>query len=532
VIPAAGAGGRRPSVGRRGAPDRDRGPDLFVAPVSRRVPTVAGWVAARALAACAGALVLASAVAVGDGARALAPLAACGVVCGGLAWLLWSRCTVPAALRTASVHAAVCVAWLVMCGAGTAVYLATDTFSSIGDAAFESVAGFTTTALSVLDPVEGTPAGVLLWRAATQWIGGFGALLVVVAILPLLGVGGIEVTERDPGGTTRRPLSVPRFEGAVRRLGSAYLVLSGIGVVLFLVAGLGPLDAVSYAMTTISTGGFGNHDGSFAYFASPTVEWFAVGGMALAGMNLAMVLAVLRGDRGPLVRSVELRAYAALLLGATALVAVRTAPAGGIDAEAVRHAAFAVTSAVSTTGHASVGWTGWDHGTQVLLLVLIGVGAMSGSAGGGFRITRALTLLGSARRELTRTLHPRSVVVVKVGRTPVDEALVSHLVGYQITFLALGAAGSIALAAAGLDLTSAISGAISALATCGPALGSLDPLGSAADQPGAVRAALVPLMLVGRLEIAPVLVGVVAIAAAPGRAVRRRRHGRPWSEQR
>jgi trk system potassium uptake protein len=213
-------------------------------------------------------------------------------------------------------------------------------------------------------------------------------------------------------------------------------------------------------------------------------------------------------------------------------VAVRTAPAGGIDAEAVRHAAFAVTSAVSTTGHASVGWTGWDHGTQVLLLVLIGVGAMSGSAGGGFRITRALTLLGSARRELTRTLHPRSVVVVKVGRTPVDEALVSHLVGYQITFLALGAAGSIALAAAGLDLTSAISGAISALATCGPALGSLDPLGSAADQPGAVRAALVPLMLVGRLEIAPVLVGVVAIAAAPGRAVRRRRHGRPWSEQR
>jgi trk system potassium uptake protein len=487
-----------------------------VSRVRAPVGSVTGWAAARALAACAAALALGAAAALGDGGRALGPLAGCGLVTGLAAWALWRRCTVPQAPRTASVHGAVCVAWLCMAAVGTAVYVITGVIASPSEAAFEAVAGFTTTAMSVLDPIEGTPDGVLVFRAATQWIGGFAALLVVVAVLPLLGVGGIEVTSRDPG-TERRPLSVARFVAASRRLGAAYGVLSAVGLALFLVAGLDPVDAASYAMTTISTGGFANHDESFATFSSPLVEWCAVGGMALAGMNLVMVLAILRGDGRTLLRSVELRAYAAIVAGATAVVALRTAPAGGATTTSLREAAFAVTSVVSTTGHAVADWTLWDHGTQTMLLVLIGVGAMSGSAGGGFRITRALTLLGSARRELTRALQPRSVLAVKVGRTSVEEGLVSHLVGYQITYLGIGAAGSIALAASGLDVTTAVSGAISALATCGPALGDLGPGASVIDLSGWARGALMALMLVGRLEIAPVLVGVVALATGPGR---------------
>jgi trk system potassium uptake protein len=493
-----------------------------------RWSSVTGWVVARALLACAGALGLATLVSLQDPGRPTVGLLGTGLAAGGLGALLRARSVLPTLLRTTAVHAAVCGAWLAMIAVGTVAYLSAGTFSDgglglgwgqLGDAAFESVAGFTTTALSVLRPIEGTPEGVLFWRASTQWIGGLGALLVVVAILPLLGVGGLEVTSRDPG-TNRRALSPPRLRGALRRLGSAYVTLSVVGVLLFAVSGMRPFDATTYAMTTISTGGFSNHDGSFAFYASPAIDWFAAGGMALAGLNLVMVVSLLSGRPGPLLRSVELRAYAVILLATSAVVTLRTAPEGGPTLDSARNAVFAVTSAVSTTGHVSADWTLWDDGSQVLLLVLVGIGAMSGSAGGGFRITRALTLLGAARREVVRQLHPRSVVAVKVGRASVEDGMVSHLIGYQVSYLLLGGAGAVALAATGLELVTALSGAISALATMGPALGDLGPLSSVADQPPLARLLLCPLMLAGRLEIAPLLIGGAVLLTTPVRSLR------------
>jgi trk system potassium uptake protein len=502
----------------------------LVEPGRRRWPSIVGWVVGRALLACSGGLGVATLVSLGDPGRATIGLLGTGVVAGLAGALLRARCVLPSLLRTTAVHAAVCAAWVAMIAVSTLAYVASGAFGPLGwgttgDAAFESVAGFTTTALSVLQPVQEADSGVLFWRAATQWIGGLGALLVVVAVLPLLGVGGLEVTTRDPG-TNRRALNPARLQGTVRRLGTAYVLLSVIGVLLFAVAGLEPFHAVTYAMTTISTGGFSNHDGSFAFYSSSTVDWFAAGGMALAGLNLVMVVSLLSGRPGPLLRSVELRAYAALLAVASAVVVLRTAPAGGPDLDTVRHGVFAVTSAVSTTGHATSDWTAWDQGSQVLLLVLVGVGAMSGSAGGGFRITRALTLLGAVRREIVRQLHPRSVVAVKVGRSSVEDGLVSHLIGYQVAYLLIGGAGAIALAASGMELTTALSGAISALATMGPALGELGPLGSVADQPALARALLCPLMLLGRLEIAPVIIGAAVLLGSPGRHLDARRRSR------
>lgn len=473
----------------------------------RTVRSVTGWVAGRVLLACALALWVSTGVSVLDELRSVGDLAAAASVCTVAGAVLFRRCTVPEVLRPAEVHGAVLVGWLLLITVSTCTYLLAGTFDDLGHAVFESTAGFTTTALSVIDQLEGTPKGVLLWRAATQWLGGFAAVMVVVAFLPLLGVGGLETD----GATTERAsrLRSPHIAATIRRLGTAYLLLSVIGVGLFLVAGMGPFDAVTYAMTTMSSGGFGNHDGSIAFFDSALVEWCTIGGMVLAGANLALVLTAARGRLSSAWRSVELRAYAGALVVFGAVIAVWTAPQGGMTARSIRHAIFTVTSAMSTTGHTVGGWAGWDSGPLVLLMLMAGVGAMSGSPGGGFRVARALTLLGVVRREIVRQLHPRSVVVVKVGRVGVEERVVSHMIGYQVAWLLLAGTGAVGLGATDLDVTESLSGAISAIATYGPALGELRS--GTAELSDVSLLVLLPLMLLGRLEISPVVVGATSL---------------------
>ncbi|MDP9020528.1 MAG: hypothetical protein M3N25_06980 [Actinomycetota bacterium] len=495
-------------------------------PTGRRLPSTTGYVAARTLLACGVGLAAASILALLDDRRALVPLAAAAALCLAPGGLLWWRCAVPLSLRTASVHAAVLTGWILLIGVGAATYLACGTFDTVHRAVVESTTGFTTTALSVLGDIEEQPRGVLLWRAYTQWLGGLAAVLVVVAVLPSLGVGGLE--ESGVGSDRRRlALRSPRIATAARRLIPGYLVLSGAGIVLFLLAGMGPFDAVTYAMTTISTGGFGNHDGSINFFQSARVEWVTAGGMVLGGMNLVLVLAAVRGRMQPLRRSFELRAYGAAIVIAAALLVWWTAPSGGPTHDSVRHAVFAAASAVSTTGHTVGGWAGWSSGSQVLLVLLAGVGAMSGAAGGGFRVVRCMVLTGFVRREIVRQLRPRSVVAVKVGRTNVDEGLLAHMVGYQVAWLLLAGAGAVVLAVFGLDLPGAMTGAVSALATFGPGLGDLAPgageLPRAGELPSAALLAFATLALAGRLEISPVVVGAATVLTGAARESRRAR---------
>lgn len=436
--------------------------------------------------------------------------------------LLWAlvggavahQCSVPDRLRSTTAFVGVFVAWSVVIAVSTATYEFLGTFAHWDDSIFESVAGFTTTAATVVENPESLSRATLFWRAGTQWIGGLGALLFVVAVLPSIGVGGLDVTEagiRHSGTSLRSRRTVLQL----RRLTALYAGLTAAGVVLYLVGGMGPFDAITYAASTISTGGFANHAGSFGHFRSTTVEWAGFGGMVLGGANLALLFRALRpGGRRTLLRSYELRAYLGVIFGGGALVAVLTESPGGLTHDSIRQSLFHVASAASTTGHFVGGWGGWETGGQVLLLAVIGVGAMSGSAGGGFRLVRALTLIGYLRRELVLQIHPRAVSPVRVGRRIVSDALVSRMIGYQAQYLIVAASGAVVVAALGGELVTAMSGAISAVANMGPALGDLVPgEGGVLGLPRPARAALMPLMLLGRLEIAPVLVGA-ALAAS------------------
>lgn len=445
----------------------------------------------------------------------------------GLVALAWSAvgaafvhfCRVPVRLRSSTAFVGVMAVWLTLVTLSTATYEILGTFSFWDDSIFESVSGFTTTASTVVGDPEALSRGTLLWRAGTQWLGGLAALVFVVAILPSIGVGGLDVTEagqRHAGTSLRSRRTVTQM----RRLAGLYATLTVLGVVLFFAGGMGPFDAITYAATTISTGGFANHAGSFGHFESAAVEWAGFGGMVLGGVNMALLFRGLRRDTPtPLWRSFELRAYLVVILVGGAVIALTTIPSGGLTHDSVRHGLFHIASAASTTGHFVGGWGTWAAGPQVLLLAVMGVGAMSGSAGSGFRLVRALALVGYLRRELVVQLHPRAAGPVRVGRRPVSEELVARMIGYQAQYLLVAATGAVAVGALGGELVTALSGAIAAVANVGPALGDLVPgAGGVLQLPRPARAALMPLMLLGRLEIAPVLVGTVIA----GTSVRRR----------
>lgn len=486
------------------------------------VESAVGFVVGVALLAC-GVLALVSAAAALIDGRRPATLALLAGIWAAAGALLVRSCHPPVRLRSSTAFAGVLATWLTLITVSTLTYEALGTFEHLDDSLFESVAGFTTTASSVLGDPESVARGVLAWRAGTQWLGGLAALLFVVAVLPSIGVGGLDVTSASyrHSGTSLRS---HRTLASMRRLLTLYAAFTVTGIGLYLVAGMGPFDAVTYAATTISTGGFANHAGSFSHFESTAVEWAGFGGMVLGGANMALLYRTLRGrDLRGAARSFELRAYLAAIVVGGIVVTLATAPTGGITHESLRHAYFHVASATSTTGHwVGLGWGAWTVAPQVLLLAIMGVGSMSGSAGGGFRQVRALALVGYLRRELVLQLHPRAVASVRVGRRPVSEELVSRMIGYQAQYLMVAGIGAVIVAVLGADLVTSITGAISALANVGPALGELVPgAGGIRVLSRPERAALLPLMLLGRLEIAPVLVGIGLTATALRRVVQR-----------
>lgn len=488
----------------------------------RRWDAPVGFVIGLASLGCGG-LALLSAVAglITDG-RDVTTFGALALAWGLVGLVLVRTCSVPVRVRSSTAFAGVVAVWLTFVAISTVVYVVLGAFIHWDDAVFESVAGFTTTAATVVRDPETYSRAMLLWRAGTQWIGGLAALLFVVAVLPSLGVGGLDVTQagqRHAGTSLRSRRTLQQLQ----RLSTLYLVLTAAGVVLFLAGGMGPFDSITYAATTISTGGFANHTGSFGHFGSAMVEWAGFGGMVLGGMNMALLFRGLR-HRGSteLWRSFELRAYVAVIVVGGAVIALTTTPEGGLSHESVRRAFFHVASAASTTGHFVGGWGDWATGPQVLLLAVMGVGAMSGSAGSGFRLVRALALGGYLRRELVLQLHPRAATPVRVGRRPVNETLVDRMIGYQAQYLLVAATGAVVIGALGGGIVTSISAAISAVANVGPALGELTPgTGGVLVLARPARAALIPLMLLGRLEIGPVLVGVAVTVSLARRRLRR-----------
>ena len=403
------------------------------------------------------------------------------------------------------------LSWVTIVLLGAGVYLATGTIDSFEQALVESAAGFSTTAVTTLDPSE-LSVPMHLWRASTQWFGGLLGIIIGVIALPLAFRGrylAVNSTQQNPDRLAPNP-QIGR-----RRVASVYLALTVAIGVAYALTGLSARDSVVHAMTTISTGGFSSQPDSFVGFGTgPRVV--AVVGMMIGGSSFFLVWWLIRGRLAPVWRSTELRLYFALLAGGSVLL---TLDSDGMD---IGDAIFTSVSALSTTGFAVGDWTVLDDALLAVLLVMIGTGSMSGSAGGGLRIIRAWMLLGLAGRELRRQLDPHSVVVVKQGGVPTDEATLERTTGYQIGHLGLCAVAAFLIAVGGIDVVGAMFTGISVISTHGPGVGT-GPFGDISDWSPMGRLLLVPFMLAGRLSILPLILAVSTLFAAEQALARRGR---------
>lgn len=446
-------------------------------------------------------------------------LAGLGVVTGLVGFAVWRLTEVPERLRIADVFAVVVAAWIALAVFGGLPYLFTGTLERPDDAIFEAISGFTTTGATVLRPIEGTGMGVLFWRSLSQWIGGMGVIVLVVAVLPTVGAGGMDLLQAEAPGPTGERLT-PKVRHTARRLWAVYLLLTVLVIVGFLIGGMSLYDAAVHSFTTVSTGGFSPYNASIAHFDSSFIEWVAIVGMFLAGGSFTLYFRALRGSIGPLYRSVEFRVYVVVVLGAALVCYLINAEEYGYGHDAIRGSFFTIIAIVSTTGFATVDYEGWAESAQIILLFLMPIGAMAGSTAGGVKFIRVLSIASYSWREIRRQLHPRLVRPIRVGDSIVDEDIAARVNGFLIIALAIFGSGTVAIALTGEDLWTSMSASATAFGNVGPGMAELGPTDDMRNLSALARVVVMIEMLLGRLEIYPIL---LAFAAAPRRLHVRRR---------
>ena len=444
-----------------------------------------------------------------DGGPDVLVLALSGVAVWGVGSVMWRTTIVPKQIRTLDVFTTVTLAWVAMALAGAIPYVLTGHFDRIDDALFESISGFTTTGATVTPDIEATSQGLLFWRSTTQWMGGMGVIVLVVAVLPTVGSGGMSLLAAEAPGPTGERLT-PRVRETARRLWGVYVGLTVALGVAYFVAGMSVYDAVSHAFTTVSTGGFSPYQGSLGAFESATIEWICIGGMLLAGGSFTLYYRALKRDPKPLLRSTELHVYLGVV-GAIALWAFVMSGNDGGQAAGFRDSLFTATSTVTTTGYVTTEYGLWSQTAQLLLLVAMPLGAMAGSTAGGVKMIRVMAVASFAHREALRHLHPRLVRPVRVGNGILPDEVAGRVVGFMMLALAIFGGGAVLISATGPDMITSFSSSATAFGNVGPGLGALDHANDFLSIPRLGRAIAMAQMLLGRLEIYPVILALSVI---------------------
>ena len=454
-------------------------------------------------------------------AAAMAPSLAFAIADGGaLAWIgaiavsatigatLWVVTPRRARLNPREGLAVVGLAWLAVVLVGGLPFLFTGVTHSPAAAFFESASGFTTTGATIFGDVEALPRSILLWRSVTHWIGGMGIIVLGVAILPLVGVGGASLFRAEVPGIGADRLQ-PRIAITARLLWGVYALFTiGLGLLLVLL-GMSVFDAVNHAMSTLATGGFSTRTASLAAF-SPAIQWITVGFMLIAGTNFTLHYRLLTGRVTAWFKDVEWRWYAGVAAVSCAIAYVALGAAGGRwDFGVVLQACFNVVAVHTTTGFATADFAAWPAVLQVLLVGLMFVGAMAGSTGGGFKMVRAVVVGKHAVGEIRKVLHPQGVFVTRLGNQPVRGDVVLNVMAFLALYVATHAAGALTLAALGSDFMTAATAALAAMSSIGPGLGLVGPTAHYGDLGSAAHVVLGLLMLLGRLEFYTLLVLVL-----------------------
>lgn len=423
---------------------------------------------------------------------------------GALLWWLTPR---EISINTREGIAVVGLGWLAVVAVGSVPFVATGVAPTVAGALFESVSGFTTTGATIYERIEDLPRSILLWRSISHWLGGMGIIVLGVAILPLLGMGGAQLFRAEAPGIASDRLR-PRIASTARLLWGVYALFTALLAVIYLALGMSLFDAVNHAMSCLATGGFSTRTASLgAYGAS--IQWVTVLFMLAAGTNFTLHYRWLTGKWLVYFQDYEWRWYAGIGLAAVLLCFVALGVAQGDWDAAARPAVFNVTAILTTTGFATADFALWPAVCQVVLLGLMFMGAMGGSTGGGFKVVRAAVVAKHTVGEIKKILHPRAVVVTKIGARAVRSEVLHNVLAFLALYGMTHGIGTLVMAALGNDLVTSFGASLAAMSSIGPGLGAVGPASHYGDLGSAAHLVLTALMLLGRLEFYTLLVLVM-----------------------
>lgn len=374
------------------------------------------------------------------------------------------------------------------------------------DFVFETVSGFTTTGASVIKDVEIIPGGLLLWRSFTHWLGGLGIVVLGLAILPFLGVGGMQLYKAEVPGPIVDKLK-PRLKDTAMILWKVYLFLTVLETVLLHIGGMDLLDSLCHTFGTLGTGGFSTKNASIGYYNSVYIDTVVTVFMLIGGANFALHFQLVRGRPLVMWRDPEFRFYLAVFVGFWIVSAINLyGPTYDSFGKALRYASFQVASIMTTTGYATADFEVWPGLAQLILVLCMFIGSSVGSTGGGMKCMRIIALLKLAHSELIRLTHPRAVSRVKLGTQAISGDVLSSIWGFCALWLGLLTVSALAVAATGVDAVTSFTGCLACIANVGPAFGALGPMDNYADLPQVAKWIMTLDMLLGRLEIYTVII--------------------------
>ena len=411
-----------------------------------------------------------------------------------------------AELRRRDAIVLVFFSWL-FCGAiGALPYLVLGICPDVASALFESVSGFTTTGASVLSDLESLPRSILFWRSLTHFLGGIGILVMFIAVLPFVGAGGVQLWKAESASLFGEKLAA-RIAGTARIIVGVYLLLNALCALSFRIAGLSWFDAICHAFGTVATGGFSTRTDSIAAFHNPGVEWVAIAFMFISGISIVAHYRALKGNPIYYLASTEIRLYAALAAGTILLSVPLLLPRFGGDLpEAIRSVSFQTISLFSTTGFITADYDLWPPLVKILFLVLMAIGACSGSTSGAIKCSRIAVSGKLLLRQCRKILQPALVQSVKFDDVPVDNPRAIKALAYVFAYLGIIALFSMLIRPYVSDALTALSSVVACIGGVGPGMSGGGPTETFAHFPALAKMMLVACMLLGRLEIYSCLV--------------------------
>ncbi|GAB1307642.1 TrkH family potassium uptake protein [Urechidicola sp. KH5] len=448
-------------------------------------------------------------------------IVAAGLITIVLGFILWfSNRNAQKNLQKKEGYLIVTFGWLTLSLTGTLPYLLSGAIPNFVDAFFETMSGYSTTGSSILTDIESMPHGILFWRSATHWIGGMGIIVLTIAILPLLGIGGMQLFMAEAPGPSADKMH-PRITETAKRLWFIYFSLTIAEFLLLKITGMTWFDAINHAMATMSTGGFSTKNASVAHYnGSPLIQYIIIFFMFVAGTNFMLTYFSFKGKVRKILENEEFKWYFFGTIWLTVCLVIlilffqdpnlqttieHPKPYGEFES-AIRHALFQIIAVFTTTGFVSADFTMWNYFATAFIFSLFFIGGSAGSTSGGVKVVRQIVMIKSSFLELKKLLHPNAIIPVRYGGKAIKQNIVFNILSFFVLYMLIFILSTVMLTFLGLDFISALGAAASSLGNVGPALGTLSPVDNFSALSDAAKIFCSFLMLIGRLELFTVLV--------------------------